>query len=105
MSALFPRRRPGSHLPPGAYRGTPAAPLSSAAGLFEPATPVQPSAEVNTPRHVTPEPGPPTLVIPVVMLEELRWPEADQDPPSALRTAGDVAFRNRILANLHQIWR
>ncbi len=83
MSALFPRRRPGAHLPPEAYWGTPAAPLSSAAGLFEPVTPVQPPTEVGAPTQM---------------------PAADQDPPSTLRTAGDMAFRNRILANLHRIW-
>jgi len=104
MSALFPRRRPGAHLPPEAYWGTPAAPLSSAAGLFEPVTPVQPPTEVGAPTQITPDPGPPTIVFPVEMLEQLRWPAADQDPPSTLRTAGDMAFRNRILANLHRIW-
>ncbi len=72
MSALFPRRRPGAHLPPEAYWGTPAAPLSSAAGLFEPVTPVQPPTEVGAPTQITPDPGPPTIVFPVEMLEQLR---------------------------------
>lgn len=127
MSASLPQRRHGTHLPPQAYRraqpsSTPAP--QGGSSWFEAATPADqpqtPESEWPTEDIDAAAATADTQVLPVVPAEEVTQvmaavrgqPEENRTPAprdeetvksSVLSDPRDIAFRDRLLSNLHRI--